>query len=149
LAYIVDLVDVQAITTAVVPATIPLEQVSDRVLVLFDEVYEFLPRSGITHSGLNIILYRNQSADLEAGVQVDSPFQGSGQVICSALPAGRAAHAVHYGEYSKLGEVHRAIRDWCRERELAISGVNWEVYGHWHDIPPMLRTDVYYLLEEA
>lgn len=148
MTYRVDLVQVSAVPTAVIPATIPLDQVSQQVLPLFDQVYEFLRSSAITRPGLNIILYRNQRADLEAGVQLDSPFEYSGKVHCSALPAGCAAHTVHYGEYSKLGGAHHAIRDWCQEQGLAISGVNWEVYGHWHDIPPMLRTDVYYLLEE-
>ena len=147
--YEVDLVQTQAILTAVVRDTMPLEQISTQIIPLFDQVYAFLPEAGIEHPGLNVILYRNDRVDLEAGVQVKRAFQGSDTVECSSLPAGRAAHAVHYGPYSQLGEAHRAVRDWCREHNLEIDGVNWEVYGHWHDVPPMLRTDVYYLLQDG
>jgi effector-binding domain-containing protein len=145
--YEVDLVDTPEVLTAVVRDTIPLEQISARIIPLFDLVYAFLPEAGIDHPGLNIILYRSDRVDLEAGVQVEQAFQDSDTVKCSALPAGRAAHAVHYGAYNLLGEAHRAVRDWCRESGLKISNVSWEVYGHWHDVPPMLRTDVYYLLQ--
>ena len=32
---------------------------------------------------------------------------------------------------------------------LGLAGPNWEVYGHWHDDPSQLRTDVFYLLQDA
>ena len=57
--YEVDLVQTQAILTAVVRDTMPLEQISTQIIPLFDQVYAFLPEAGIEHPGLNVILYRN------------------------------------------------------------------------------------------
>jgi effector-binding domain-containing protein len=76
---------------------------------------------------------------------VTAPFEDTSTVYCSSLPASRAAHAIHYGPYSQLGRAHAALREWCVDRGLSITGVNWEVYGDWNDDPSLLRTDVYYL----
>ena len=146
--YEVGLVDTQEILTAVVRDTMPQDQISARILPLFDQVYAFLPAAGITHPGLNIILYRSDRIDLEAGVQVQEMFQGSDKVHCSALPAGRTAHTTHFGPYDRLGKAHQAVMDWCRQHALKTGPISWEVYGHWNDDPALLRTDVYYLLEE-
>ncbi len=29
-----------------------------------------------------------------------------------------------------------------------LAGPSWEVYGHWHEDPAQLKTDIYYLLRE-
>ena len=147
--YEVGFFDTQEILTVVVRDTIPQNQISARVIQLFDQVYAFLPTAGITHPGLNIILYRSGCIDLEAGVQVPEAFQGSDTVHCSSLPAGRTVHTTHFGPYSGLGEAHQVVQDWCRQRGLKTSEISWEIYGHWNDDPALLRTDIYYLLVEA
>jgi hypothetical protein len=30
-----------------------------------------------------------------------------------------------------------------------MTGVDWEIYGHWDDDPAKLRTDVFYLLADT
>ena len=144
----VDLIHAPEVLTAVVRDTVPPDQLSSRIIPLFDQVYAFLPASGIAHPGLNTILYLNDRIDLEAGVQISARFSGSDTVHCSALPAGLAAHTAHYGPYNQLGAAHQAVIDWCRAEGLKRTGVRWEVYGHWQDDPALLRTDVYYLLQE-
>ena len=37
-----------------------------------------------------------------------------------------------------------AIRRWCAAHGYVLTGGGWEVYGHRHDDPSELRTDVYY-----
>ena len=51
-----------------------------------------------------------------------------------------------YGEYDALPSVYRAVFEWCAENGHAPAGVNWEVYGDWHDDPVKRRTDVYCLV---
>jgi effector-binding domain-containing protein len=53
----------------------------------------------------------------------------------------------HIGSYSRLGAAHDAIVKYCEANGRKMTGVNWEVYGHWTDDESKLRTDVYYLLE--
>jgi hypothetical protein len=48
-----------------------------------------------------------------------------------------------------LGEANEAILAWCRAHDRRRAGPSWEVYGHWHEDPAKLRTEVYYLLQMA
>ena len=127
---------------------IPPGQIGARILGLFDRVYAFLGTSGMQHAGINVTLYLDGQISVEAGVIVEAPFEDTATVFCSSLPAGRAAHAVHYGPYSQLGSAHDAVQSWCRDQGLVTTGVSWEVYGHWNDDPSLLRTDVYWLVAE-
>ena len=133
---------------AVARATLPPGQISEHIIELFDRVYAFLRTAEVKQAGQNIALYLNNVVDLEVGVPVTAPFEDTATVYCSSLPAGQAAHTVHYGPYSLSGGAHEAVIRWCKDRGLALTGINWEIYGHWKDDPALLRTDVYWLLKE-
>ena len=53
----------------------------------------------------------------------------------------------HQGEYGGLYAANAAVSAWCRAHDRPLAGPSWEVYGHWHEDPAQLRTDVYYLLQ--
>jgi effector-binding domain-containing protein len=113
------------------------------------EVWAFVRTSGLPHPGRNLALYLDCQINLECGVEVAQPFEGTDQVVCSQTPAGLVATAAHWGPYDRLGDAHRAIGRWCAAHGHTPAGPNWEVYGHWDDDPAKLRTDVYYLLGES
>jgi effector-binding domain-containing protein len=148
MSYDVDIVRAQTVTMAVARATLPLGQISGRIIELFDLVYAFLETAKVKQAGHNIALYLDNAVDLEVGVPVTAPFEDTATVYCSSLPAGKAAHTVHYGPYSLLGEAHDTVQKGCEDRGLALTGVSWEIYGDWTDDPSLVRTDVYYLLKE-
>jgi len=97
--------------------------------------------------GRHVAIYWDGVINLEVGVEVATPFTGHGEVIGSATPAGTVATTAHFGPYSRLGEAHKAICQWCADNGHTLAGPNWEVYGHWTDDPAQLRTDVFYLLK--
>ena len=102
-------------------------------------------------AGRHVALYLDGQINLEVGVELDTPFAGSGEVVGSATPAGAVATAVHFGPYARLHEAHRAICQWCADHGHELAGPNWEIYGHWTDEcnsdPAKIRTDVFYLLK--
>jgi effector-binding domain-containing protein len=104
-------------------------------------------------AGRHVAVYLDEEINLEVGVEVDQPFLGHEEVVASATPGGVVATAVHFGPYGRLGEAHRAICQWCQNQGYALTGPNWEIYGHWQDEwnqdPSKIRTDVYYLLQSA
>lgn len=127
-------------------------EVSTVIRSLFDRVYAFLRESGVKPAGHNVCIYHDagkEGAMLECGVQVAAPFEGRGEVVCSATPAGTAATTAHIGAYAQLGAAHDAISAWCRAQGLQAAGPNWEIYGDWTDDVTALRTDVYRLIEAA
>jgi effector-binding domain-containing protein len=97
--------------------------------------------------GRHVAIYWNGEIDLEVGVEVDDSFQGKGEVLRSATPAGAVLTTTHVGMYDRLGDAHRAIVEWSVQHQKPLAGPNWEVYGHWTDDLSQLRTDVFYLLK--
>jgi hypothetical protein len=113
-------------------------------------VWGVLRGQKITGAGRHVAVYLDDQVNLEVGVEMDGPFDGHGEVIRSATPAGLIAGVAHFGPYQKLGEAHGAIRDWCARHGYTPAGPNWEIYGHWVDDwnrdASRIRTDVFYLL---
>jgi effector-binding domain-containing protein len=101
-------------------------------------------------AGRHVAIYWDGSIRLEVGVELYGSFVESGDVVCSATPAGSVASATHFGPYGGLGAAHDAVRTWCREHHHQLAGPSWEIYGHWqpewNDDPSRIRTDVFYLL---
>jgi effector-binding domain-containing protein len=115
-----------------------------------DEVWAWLRHSEM-HPGCNVMLYRDlpepHQMAVEVGVQVDGPFEPTGQVRPSALPAGLAAVTTHRGPYEQLGAAHRAVTEWCAANGRELTGERWEVYGDWHEDPRLLETQIFYGLK--
>ena len=105
----------------------------------------------IKGAGRHVAVYLDDRINLEVGVELDAPFAGCGEVVCSATPAGPVATTTHYGPYGQLHEAHEALCRWCKANGQVLAGPNWEVYGHWKDEwnsdPTKICTDVFYLLE--
>jgi effector-binding domain-containing protein len=135
--------------TAVVRCRASQQQLAQVVPQGCGEVWAFIRASGSLHGGRHLALYLDCAINLEVGAEVDQAFVGNGRVVCSQTPAGLVATTVHFGPYNRLGDAHAAVLKWCSDNSRALAGPSWEVYGHWNDDPAQLRTDVFYLLQDA
>lgn len=138
--------------TAVIAQTTSWEEFPNLWSRLLDEVYAFVRTSeDLATERLgsprwqNVMLYKDHKPTVEVGVLVAGPFSPEGRVIASQLPGGKAAMAVHYGDYAQLGRTHAAVRQFVTAERLALAGPRWEIYGHWRDDPTELETEIYYL----
>ena len=84
--------------------------------------------------------------DIAVGVEVSGSFEDAGSLSYSTTPEGNTAHTTHLGPYQKLGDAHAAVKRYCEENGHKITGVRWEVYGHWTEDESRLQTDVFYSL---
>ncbi len=93
MAYEFDIVGTPATTLATASAVVRMEEIPQRITVLFDVVYEWLRERGRQHGGHNHALYRPHPDGLvlQVGVPVSSPFEDADLVRCVELPALRAA----------------------------------------------------------
>jgi effector-binding domain-containing protein len=116
-------------------------------------VWNVLRAQQVAGAGRHVAVYWDDAINLDVGVELDGPFAGQGEVIRSATPAGPVATTTHFGPYGNLHAAHAAIHAWCANHGHTPAGPNWEIYDHWQDSwntdPAKIRTDVYYLLEEA
>lgn len=140
---------VEARSTAVVHRQAKGHTLSDVIPKACGEVWQFLRSTGTPHLGLNLVVYLDGDFNLECGVLVAGPFTSTGAVVSSTTPSGLVATAVHTGPYDQLGETHEAVLAWCLDQGQRRAGPSWEIYGHWNDDPAQLRTEVFWLLEEA
>jgi effector-binding domain-containing protein len=146
MSYQVSVTDVAARPTAVVAAATTWPEFPALWKELLDEVWACLHAGGITRGCRNVMLYLDDVPHVEVGVLLDQPCPLTGRVVASALPAGRAASAVHYGPYPGLADAHRAVHDWCAAQGLRPAGPKWEIYGPHHDDPAEVWTEVHWLL---
>ena len=89
------------------------------ILPMMDKVWAFIREQGIDGHGHNVWLYRNLgdgAMDVEIGVQMSAPFTPQGDIVAVEMPAGKAAHGVHHGDYSQMGKTHGALMAWCAEQ---------------------------------
>src|SRR5215469_11425704 len=93
-----------------------------------------------------VMLYLDDIAHVEVGVELIAPCVLDDPVVRSALPAGEVAMTVHQGPYQDLGVAHDRVKRWCTDNGRALAGPRWEIYGDWRENPADLETEVYYLL---
>jgi effector-binding domain-containing protein len=138
--------------TAVIRDRVAASELPRFVPAACGEVWSFIRAAGLTRPGRHVALYLDRRGSVEVGAEVGEPFAGNARVHCSRLPGGRVATAVYLGPYSRLSEAHAAIRQWCADHGHQLTGVCWEIYGHWDESwnkdPSKIRSDVFYQIEE-
>lgn len=151
--YHVEVVRVESVTTAVIRDRVPQRDLARFVPAACGEVWSFVRAAGLLKPGRHLALYLDAKGSIEVGVEVSAPFTGNERIVCSRLPSGLVATIAHFGPYGALGEAHRAIQKWCSAQGQRMTGISWELYGHWKEEwnrdPSKIRTDVSYLLQEG
>ncbi|MGC4004897.1 MAG: GyrI-like domain-containing protein [Pirellulales bacterium] len=138
---------------AVVRRTVVAGQLAQIVPAACGLVWSVVRSQNLAGAGRHVALYGHDGIHVEIGVELDGPFAGHGEVVPGALPAGTIATTTHFGPYDRLGDAHRALREWCAREGQTLVGPNWELYGHWdaswNTDPKKIRTDVAYLVKAS
>jgi hypothetical protein len=90
----------EAELVAAVRAKVPISGIAHAWKPALDQVWAFLKANGGLRPGHNLFLYhhperRNESMNIDFGVQVAHPFEGKGDVRCVETPAGEVASGLH------------------------------------------------------
>ena len=143
---------VRIVTTAETPTAVVAETTTWEAFPrlwpeLLGEVWTFLRGSELA-AGRNVMLFKDQVPNVEVGVEVDNSFAAAGRVLPSSLPTGRAATTVARGAPSPAGlaRAHVDVREWCAANGHQLTGVRWEIYGHWREDqdPARFETEIYW-----
>jgi hypothetical protein len=148
--YVVRATPVAARAVAGVRAQLARGRVGQEFGRYLDQVYAAGRAGSVALDGQNIFIYRGINEGqliVDFCVGVTAPFAAVGAVQPLETPSGVAAMTTHIGDYGGLGAANAAVLEWCRANGRPLAGPSWEVYGHWHNDPAQVRTDVYYLLE--
>jgi effector-binding domain-containing protein len=144
----IEVTRVDALPTAVVPATTTWPRFPIVWRELLDEVWACLRAGGVDRGCPNVMLYLDDLPRIEVGVWLRVPCDLAGRVVHSQLPAGKVATTVYRGPYQGIGDAHRAVIDWCAANGERPTQVRWEIYGPHRDDPAELTTQIFWLLEQ-
>ena len=146
----VEVVATVAVPTAVIAARTTWQAFPQLWPQLLDEVWRVVRAAPEAEPGRNVMLYRDVVPNVEVGVEMAGAFAGDGRVVPSELPTGEAAVTVARGAPSAqgIGAAHEAVVAWCHANGREVTGVRWEVYGHWLEDqdPTAYETEVFWLL---
>jgi effector-binding domain-containing protein len=141
---------VEPTPTAIVAATTTWAEFPKIWAPMLDQVWSFLrgdAPEGLYERGHNVMLYKDDVPRVEVGVQVSRSFEPAGQVVASALPGGPAATATHSGPIARIGDTHRAVRDWSNANGYRLAGPYWEIYGDPDPTTGHFDVEVFWSLE--
>jgi len=151
MSYQVELARVEPLHTAVIRARVAASELSRFVPAACGEVWTFIRQPGMPKPGRHVALYLDSDGSVEVGVEVAAPFTGNERIVCSQTPAGLVATTKHFGPYRLLANAHGAVKTWCSDHGHKITGVSWELYGHWKEEwntdPSKILTDIFYLIQ--
>ena len=149
----VELVTVEAVTTAVVNGTVAAKDLSSFFDDSFGVLGAVLAHQSVASTGPAFARFQGQveeTAVLEVGFPTDRAIEPEGSAEASTLPAGRVARVVHAGSFDTLSGTWEWLGSWINDQGLTPTEVFWEVYltEPSPDMDPAdLRTELDWLLE--
>jgi hypothetical protein len=146
----IEVVDVEAADAAVLRVRVAARDVPRGIMPQFGKILEMTRAGTVPADARHVWIFRHREdgdVDAEIGFLTSAPVADRDGLAPARTPAGRAVHAVHIGDFSKLRGVHAAIDAWCRDSGRERAGVNWEVYSDTDQPPDKRRCDVYHLLK--
>lgn len=117
---------------------------------LFGEVYGYIQQAGQHPVGMPFSIYHSmagQTVELECGMPVSGPMDGTERIRACQLPAGKVATASHFGSYDELGDTWTALKEWVKSQGLEAAAAPWEVYVTDPEREPdqsKWRTDIFF-----
>lgn len=144
--YDVELADLQAQHALVVRGQVAVDGIAAFVGDAFGEVMQAAAAQHLQVGGPPFCRYDMRGGDgweVEAGFPVRGRPESQGRVEPAMLPGGWAAHTLHTGDYTALGDAYRAVEEWLVHNGYEPDGPPWESYLDPPDVSPP-RTQVWF-----
>lgn len=117
--------------TAVMFATLPVDELGPWLATAYGTVARYLSRYGVGPVGMPYARYHRvgeATFEVEAGFAATTPVAGEGDVEPSTLPGGHAAAVWHVGPYDEMEPAYEALAAWVADHGAVPDGDAWEVY---------------------
>lgn len=152
MSYIFQIIDTEELSVLAVRREVRLEELPAIAGGIFQEVAGYIAAKGEEPVGPAIIGYFSVSPDrleVEIGFPSKGDLPGKGEIIRTAVPAGKKAQAFHKGSYAGLGPVYEVLLAFLREKGHEPAGISYEYYYNSpEDVPESeLLTKVEFLLK--
>lgn len=131
-------VTVERQLAAVIEANVGMDELMTSQQTLRPKLAAVVKTLDVGPVGLTFTRWRfpaNGRMDLHPGILVARSFQAVGEVVPSALPAGRVAQYLHVGPFEGIPRAWQLLFDWCGQQKLKLVGLNWEIYDETDAVP--------------
>ena len=108
-----------------------LEEMSNRMEGMYNELLVFGARSGIDITARPVVVYhqmRENKTVFEMGIPVLENVSVSGRIHYTTMQGGDHAVVHHYGSYDTLEDGHNAAQQWMMRYRRKLTGRPWEMY---------------------
>ncbi|MFL5041648.1 MAG: GyrI-like domain-containing protein [Xanthobacteraceae bacterium] len=140
------IVTVERQLTAVVESKVPMAEIPQAERSARTKLDAAVRSLDVGPLGQTFTLWRPPTdgrLDMQPGIVVSRAFAPLGEVVPSALPAGRTAHLLLTGPYDGIPGAWNRLFAWCAGERLTLAGTNWQIYGDENDDPAKLTTSMY------
>lgn len=97
----------------------------------YGKIFHHLQSLGINPAGMPYTAYFNMDMhdlDIELGMPVSEPFQGTDEIESGEMPAGPYAVTIYTGPYGELEPAYTALSEWMAVQGHVPVGVAYEFY---------------------
>jgi predicted transcriptional regulator YdeE len=119
---------------------------SETIFELLDKVWEEVRNNGLSHTGINHIVYESGHI-MFAGIELVSPPNEDSLLEKKDVILEKYAYCKHIGPYRELDKTYESIQSTVKalgeHHELPLL----EVYGHWKEDESKLETEIFYNLK--
>jgi len=146
----VKIIEVAEQQVASIRAKVKISEIGQTLGVILPEVMGYVTESDAGIAGPPFSRYHSFGAatvDLEAGIPVANPIEGTDRIKSRTLPGGKVAMTWHIGDYHRIPKAYKRIEKWMKKNKIEDGGARWEVY--WTDPgrepdPKKWRTQVFW-----
>lgn len=119
---------------------------SETIFELLDKVWKEVRNNGLSHKGINHVVYESGHI-MFAGIELVSPPNEDSLLEKKEVILEKYAYYKHIGPYRELDNTYKSIRSTVEalgeHHELPLL----EVYGHWNEDESKLETEIFYNLK--
>ncbi|MDD5695623.1 MAG: SRPBCC family protein [Bacteroidales bacterium] len=109
-----------------------LDMVGPKMGERYGKLMKFMTEKNIQMAGAPFTIHYswdyNRPFIFEAGVPVQSPAKGEGEIMATEIAAGDVICAPYYGPYTGLGSLHEKLQLYLAAKHIQCVGYPWEVY---------------------
>lgn len=97
----------------------------NRTIDAIPKLFAWIEENGVTPAGALFYRYRvlgdtERRFQVEIGITVSEPVEGSGEVVAGTIPEGTYASYVHHGHPDQLFQVNDDIETWAAENGIEL-----------------------------
>jgi effector-binding domain-containing protein len=109
-----------------------VDMIGPKMGEMYGKLMGFMTERNIQMAGPPYTIYYswdyNKPFVFEAGIPVQSPATGEGEIMTAEIAAGDVLCAPYYGSYEGTGSLHEKIQLYLAAKHIQYVGYPWEVY---------------------